>query len=956
MVTNIMTPITISTTDVLRRLISVCLIFSCSFIARAQNKPRPNKEPILKVLRSMKSQDSAATLAKKLIDSARHNNNEAFEARVLLAQAYQAYGIGNEHDALTFGREATKLATTKDSLTYEKAPIMVAYMLSREAKTVEALNIAFKILKECDSRGWKSLSIDCHACIADIYRSIDNPKQALPYAEQASKDALSLKDTAAYIFALSNISNILSERSMSSPANLTKAIQLMQQVLDKKYAHFLSDFSIARYQGNLGRLYLMTKQDKKAEDILTQSLVLSRKGDFKTLEKHNLNELMTMYVDHKEFKKAAQFGEMAVAIQPESQSNISVQKNIYNHLTDAYKGLGDYKNAFKYNYLYRKLNDSINALEKARDAAELDKKYQADKRLLIAANQTKLVEVQRNYLIALALVIVIVSIISYRWFILKKRREAALLAEEHRQLEKLDALKTRFFANISHELRTPLTLIMGPANQLMNFNNYEDEQRGMLQTISNNSKKLLTIVNELLDLGKLEAGKLTVVPKVVALSSFIKTLFQAFASAAEYKEINYNLFNSVSPTLFILLDQEKFEKIANNLIGNAIKFTPHTGTITVAMATKPDIIEFSVANTGTGIQPQDLPHIFDRYYQGKRNEAPLEGGTGIGLAIAREFTELMGGHIAIDNNWGKGVLFKVTIPLKIAEDRVTEIPIANSAFFITPPHHELSSGKQLIMLVEDHHEMTAYIADILRPLYILVTTNNGSEALKKLQELPATPSLIISDVMMPEMDGFTLLETLKQSATYCNIPVIMLTALADTRHKLKALHIGVDDYLTKPFLSSELLARTANLINNAAARSGTGIQDDDEATTVINGRQVEQPVENSDLVLSPADLSWLEELETLVRKHTGKTDLTLAALSYELAISERQLFRRIKSITGLTPNKYIRAIRLQIAREAIESGKYRTIAEVSYAAGFDTPAYFSKLFKEHYGRDVNELL
>lgn len=950
-----MTPITITPTRPFRRLILLFFIFLWSFMAQAQNKSKPGKEPILKMLRGMKSQDSAAVLAKKLIDSARKNNNKPFEARVLLAQAYQAYGIGNEHDALTFAREATKLATPADSLTYEKSPIMAAYMLSREAQTVEALNVAFKILKECDSRGWKSLSIDCRACIADIYRSIDNPKQALPYAEQASKDALSIKDTAAYIFALSNISNILSERSISSPTNLAKATLLMEQVLDKKYQHFLSDFSVARYQGNLGRLYLMTNQDKKAEEILMQALATSREGGFKTLEKHNLNELMTMYVDHKDFKKAVQYGEMAVKLQPEEQSNITIQKNIYDHLTIAYKGIDDYKNAFKYNYLYSRLNDSINALDKTHDAAELDKKYQADKRLLIAATQTKLVKVQRNFLIALALVIVVASVLSYRWFIIKKKREAALLAEEHSQLEKLDAMKTRFFANISHELRTPLTLITGPANQLMSFNNYEDEQRGMLQTISNNSKKLLNIVNELLDLGKLEAGKLVITPKAVALSSFVKTLFQAFASAAEYKEINYSLLNSVNPTLFVLLDQEKFEKIANNLISNAIKFTPHTGTITVTVATKPNMIEFSVANTGMGIQPNDLPHIFDRYYQGKHDEAPLEGGTGIGLAIARELTELLGGGITVENNWEKGAVFKARIPLKIASEPAVEITVDENNFKVAR-FGKPDTGQQLIMLVEDHHEMAAYIADILRPLYRLITANNGREALKKLQELPATPSLIISDVMMPEMDGFTLLETLKQSPAYCNIPVIMLTALADTRHKLKALHTGVDDYLTKPFLSSELLARTANLINNAAARSGATVPDDEDIIIVANGQQFEQATESPDLVLSPADLSWLEELEVMVRKHTGKTDLTLAALSYELAISERQLFRRIKSITGLTPNKYIRAIRLQIGREAIESGKYRTIAEVSYAAGFDTPAYFSKLFKEHYGRDVNELL
>ncbi|HEY9197672.1 MAG TPA: ATP-binding protein, partial [Mucilaginibacter sp.] len=669
-----------------------------------------------------------------------------------------------------------------------------------------------------------------------------------------------------------------------------------------------------------------------------------------------LNELMTMYVDHKDFKKAVQYGEMAIAIQPAAQSNLTIQKNIYNHLTDAYKGLDDYKNAFKYNSLYHKLNDSINALDKVRDAAELDKKYQADKRLLIAANQTKLVEIQRNFLIVIALLITVASVIGYRWFILKKKREAALLAEEHSRLEKLDAMKTHFFANISHELRTPLTLIMGPANQLMDFNNYADEQRGMLQSIAKNSKKLLNIVNELLDLGKLEAGKLTVNLRPVALASLIKALYQGFASAAEYKAINYRLIDSIDPTLFVSLDQEKFEKIVNNLINNAIKFTPHGGDITVTSTAKQGKIEFSVANAGTGIQPEDLPHIFDRYYQGKWDNAPLEGGTGIGLAIVREFTELMGGRISVENKRGEGVMFKADLPLHITMQAPVEI-VASESGFKTNGHTVISAAGQLIMLVEDQHEMAAYIADILRPTYKLVIVGNGSEALKKLQELPAPPSLIISDVMMPEMDGLTLLKTLKQSAEYYRIPVIMLTALADTHHKLKALHTGVDDYLTKPFLSSELLARTANLITNAAARTVAALAEDDELITAISESAVEQSTtENTDQILSPADLLWLEELETKVRKYTGKTDLTLAMLSYELAISERQLFRRIKSITGLTPNKYIRAIRLQIAREAIESGKYRTIAEVSYVAGFDTPAYFGKLFKEHYGRDVNELL
>lgn len=949
-----MTPVNFYSAYPVKRIVLCCLLICCLLSALAKKTSKPVKEPVLKKLKGMKNQDSAAMLAKHLVDSARKNKDVAFEARVLLARAYQAYGIGNERDALIFGREATRLATPADSVTYEKAPIMVAYMLSREAKTVEALNVAFKILKECDNRGWKGLSIDCRSCIADIYRSIDKPKQALLYAEQAAKDAQSLKDTAAYIFALSNISNILSGHGMATPANLVRSTRLMEQVLDEKYRHFLSDFNIARYQGNLGRLYMMAHEDARAEKILNQSLALSRKGDFKTLQKHNLNELITLYVDHHEFKKAVLYGEEAVAIQPEEQSNLTIQKNIYNHLTDAYEGLGDYKNAFKYTNLYHRLKDSINAIDQARDADELDKKYRADKRLLVAAGQTRLVKVQRNFLIALAVIVVIASVIGYRWFIVKKRKEAARLAEEHRQLEKLDALKTRFFANISHELRTPLTLIMGPADQLLTLNTADHEQQNMLLTISRNSKKLLNMVNELLDLSKLESGNLGLKLKPVALASFIKALYQAFVSAAGYKEIDYRLINSVAPTLFVSLDEEKFEKIVNNLIGNALKFTPYTGAITVTAATEANRLEFSVSNSGKGIHPDDLPHIFDRYYQGKAEDAPLEGGTGIGLALVREFTELMGGHVVVDNNWGKGIAFKISIPFAIAQmPEGEEGPPSADGEVLLPVDTALDENAPIVMLVEDHHEMAAYIAAVLKPHYNLIIVNNGRQALNKLQELTVLPNLIISDVMMPEMDGFTLLETLKQSSTYYNIPVIMLTALAHQRDKLKALHIGVDDYVTKPFLSTELLARVANLISNASYRNKIN---QEEAGEMTAARSPKFQTNEAESTLSPADMAWLWELEAVVRKHIGKTDFTLTELGYELNISERQLFRRIKTLTGLTPNKYIRAIRLQIAREAIESGKYRTLAEVSYIAGFDTPSYFSKLFKEQYGRDVNDLL
>lgn len=898
----------------------------------------------------MKATDSAAVFAKKLIDSARKHHDQPFEARVLLAQAYQAYGIGNEKEALAFGRQAHKAASPADTTTYEKSATMVAYMLSRQGKTVDALNVVFTILKECEARGWKAAGIDAKMCLADIYRVIKNVKQALPYAQQAANDALSIKDTAAYTFALSNISNIISENDTTQATN-QKAARILEQILQPRYQKFISDFTRSRYLGNLARLYIRNGQDNLAIATLIQSMDIAKKGNFKSLLKHDLNELMTLYRNRGDYKTAIKYGEQTIAVEPGEQTSISLQRNIYNQLMLSYKGAKDYKNALKYADFYHKLNDSITAAETARSADELDKKYRADKRLLLASTQTKLLSVQRDYIIAIAALVVIAFGIIYNWLIAKKKREAALMTEEHKQLEKLDALKTRFFANISHELRTPLTLILGPADQLLNSPDEQskDQQQKNLTTISRNSKKLLNMVNELLDLGKLEAGKLTLKLTPVALARFIKVTYQGFSSAAEYKKIQYRLDCDITDDIFVQLDEDKFEKICNNLISNAIKFTPASGSITVSARIAGKQIEFMVANTGTGIHPDDMPHIFDRYYQGRRQEDSYEGGTGIGLAITREFAELMNGSVFIDNTWGVGTTFHVAIPLVPAKPAtLTPVPTLHYES-IDAKINSNAFNKPTILLVEDHHEMAAYVASILSPFYTLITALNGAVAISMLHKMTELPQLIITDVMMPEMDGFTLLQKLKESLTFCNIPVIILTALADNHNKLKALHTGVDDYITKPFLSSELIARTTNLINNAAARAVVSNPDLEELGDAAD-------VKTAIPAVSPADLAWLAEIEALVRKQVGKVEFNLGMLSYDLSISERQLFRRIKNVTGLTPNKYIRAIRLQIAREAIESGKYRTLAEISYVAGFDTPAYFAKLFKEQYGRDVNDLL
>nr|WP_067057924.1 ATP-binding protein [Mucilaginibacter sp. L294] len=915
-------------------------------------------KPTLKKITQFNNIDSARRYSDSLLNVARQQNNKVFEGQVLYLTSFKYYQAGEEVKALEYARRAVANSSPEsDSSTYAKSRIMIAYMLSRSGKNEAALKEAFDVLKLTDKYGWRKLRIECRICIADLYRPLRDRNSALPIALQAVNEARAIKDTSLYIAAASMLSNVYSnaiKHGNVSPSDITKAVFYLEQVLSNPYLQQLSAFKKVNYMGNLGRLYEMQGRYDKADDVLNSSLEVALKNNYPSLAKHNLNELMTLSIGHKNYSKAVAYGQRALTIQAGANGNTTLQRNIYNKLSTAYEGLKDYKQAFNFAVRENQLNDTILTAEQTRAAAELDKKYQNDKRLLQASSRNSLLQQQRNFTIIIAIFILFAIIAIYRWFVYKKKKEAAALALEHKQLAKMDAMKSKFFANISHELKTPLTLIIGPAQQLLNNAEATGPEKNNLQTIARNSKKLLNMVNELLDLGKIESGTLAVKAQPVQLASFIKLIYQGFASAAEYKDITYTLICRVDENLYVSLDRDKFERVVNNFISNAIKFTPATRSVNIVAGVEGDMICFSVQDNGPGIHPQDLSQIFDRYYQGNQNRMNAEGGTGIGLSIAKEFTELMGGRVEVENSYGEGVTFKAYIPLVPVTVQNSQVILQDDVVQIPPT--DVITGSKYILLVEDHDEMVKYIASILSPYYRIQTANNGIKALEVLQSAEVLPDLIISDVMMPEMDGFALLGKLKEHPTYCHIPVIMLTALADSRNKLHALNIGVDDYLTKPFISDELLARAHNLLNNAGGRAYEDDNNDADEEKDQEQITIEQAVKQKTTQPSPADLAWLNDLEKTVRTYIGKTNINLLMVSDEMAISERQLFRRIKSITGLTPNKYIRAIRLQVSREAIESGKYRTIAEISYMAGFETPAYFSKLFKEYYGRDVNGLL
>ncbi|RFZ82698.1 response regulator [Mucilaginibacter terrenus] len=939
------------------KAVLTCVMLFAAFYGQAQQQPAA-ADPLSR-LKDLTEVKDIKLFGDSLLKKARQQNNKVLEGRILSAVSYKCYKAGEEIEALKYAQQGAVVAPKSDSVTYVRLRTLIAWMYSRQGNSKEALKIAFAVLRESEQAGWKALVVDCKICISDLFRPVKNAANAIAYADQAAKESLAIKDTIRYVNAISMLANAYSNNPKPNsdlpPENLRKAVYYLETLLKKPFEDKLNLFAKVNIMGNLGMFYQDQNRFNEAEKITLAAYELAKKNNFVSLQKHDLRELMTIEIGRKDFKKAVEYGERALATQAEANSSRLMLVSTYRRLTEAYTGVGNYKLALKYSEKTRDLNDSLLSEDQQRIASDLDKRYKADTQLLVAAHNNTMLTQQRNFIILLGSVVLVILTIVYTWIAGRKKREAAALAEEHRQLAQLDTMKNRFLANISHELKTPLTLIMGPAEQLLNHNVVPEQQKSNLLAIQRNGKKLLDIVNELLDLGKIESGNITLKPSTVNIHELITLIFQSFTSAAEYKKVSYSLSCDIDRALTISIDRDKFEKIANNLISNALKFTPASHAVNVKATTTNGFVNFTVHDNGDGIHPDDVPYIFDRYFQSNRN-TPAEGGTGIGLSIAKEFAELMGGTVKVESSYGLGSTFTAEIPIVAATKQDKAPKDAKQLSIIAKTTFLPVTESSTILLVEDHREMADYIISIIGQDYQVLTADSGISALSSLDSINRLPDLIISDVMMPGMDGFTLLDHLKAHPKYFKIPVIMLTALADSKSKMRALHTGVDDYLTKPFMRDELLARAANLINNAAFRDKPAPDEQKEDSLLVLPVACAQTDPEPLRDLSPSDMAWLATLEDTVRKFIGKTDLNLAMLSYEMAISERQLFRRIKAITGLTPNKYIRTIRLQIAREAIESGRYRTVAEIAYAAGFDTPAYFSKLYKEHFGRDASELI
>jgi len=581
-------------------------------------------------------------------------------------------------------------------------------------------------------------------------------------------------------------------------------------------------------------------------------------------------------------------------------------------------------------------------------------------------------EKERRGLATVILLIVLLfsAVLAYYYVQLQKVNKKA--QQQSEQLKTLDIAKSRFFANVSHELRTPLTLLLGPVSTLLKEPSLSDKQAHLLQLAHQSGKQLEQLVTDILDLSKLEMGKMELDEKPTELAAFFRMHLAQFESLAESRGIGFSFDIAVADDAVVHLDQAKCRQILNNLLANAFKFTPSGGHVAAALALTDGWLHLSIADTGPGIHPDDLPNLFDRYFQTTRPDKPAEGGTGIGLALCHEYAQLFGGKIEVDSTLGEGSVFRVAFPVALAsgagaysETPVSPITVADSdvwpqsfATSETSASPYTAVGKPTILVVEDNPDLQAYIRLILSEKYHVVTAENGQAALGvmgyELGEMSEptwfqkthhasriTPDLILSDLMMPVMDGHQLLERLKSDDATRHIPVIMLTARADARDKLRALRIGVDDYLHKPFDEEELLARIENLLRNQAARQ-----------QAVAG---EVEPETARPLMSAPDREWLATFEGYIQKHYANDILSVSGLAHEFAMSESTLLRQLKRLTGLSPVQYVQEVRLEEARRLLESRAYNSIAQVAAKVGYEDARSFARSFKQRYGKLPSEM-
>ena len=539
---------------------------------------------------------------------------------------------------------------------------------------------------------------------------------------------------------------------------------------------------------------------------------------------------------------------------------------------------------------------------------------------------------QKMYIVLFSIILFLligIMVYIYRTILMKRRIE-----------EEANKAKLQFFTNISHELRTPLTLIADPVNYIIHDDNLNSQQRSMLQIVQRNVLVLIQLVSEILDFRKVQNGKMELRLSDFNLAESMKQWIKLFSASAQKKHITISM--DAPDTIMLRADQDKIERICYNLLSNALKYTSEGGEITLTAKEENGRVMISVADNGCGISSDELPYIFDRFYQAKN----AGRGTGIGLAIVKAFTELHHGEVSATSIEGKGSTFTIHIPVR-QKGEVTNQPtekieqlvepssaeeVLNQARHIDELIQPYQTDKPEVLIIDDNIDIRTYLRSVLSEKYNVSEAADGKVGLELARKI--VPDIVLSDIMMPVMDGLAFCQQLKTDKAISHIPVILLTARSLDEQRAEGYEHGADAYLSKPFSLRLLFSRIDNLIQSRKKLSKLfSNSDENDAFEKLSNE---------------TDKTFAAQLRKIIQDNLSDNEFNVERIGDEIGLSRVQLYRKVKALTGYSPVEMLRKARLTRARHLLRTTE-KTVSEVAYAVGFSTPSYFSKCYKDEFG-------
>ncbi|NER18687.1 ATP-binding protein [Spongiivirga citrea] len=760
----------------------------------------------------------------------------------------------------------------------------------------------------------------------------ESVEEAYNLARSALKDAKLINDEA---------SEYLTYVYLSDLSGHVGKVEECKQYIDLALPYFKKEGNVemaSRLHSILNSYYLEKKDYKNVtKNFNNQLAYLNNKNKPLLLAKTYYYYGYFKRYRLKDYREAlVQLDKSFAIYQNLNEKETLLYQRLLRDLASCHIELGNYEKASKFYQKAYDLKDDLTKKANRKRSKEVESKYkalQSEQEITLLSTQNELIMEQKESQQRLYTAgIILTALAGIFIFILFKNRQKTTS-----KLRELDTAKSHFFANISHELRTPLTLIKGHIQNKLSDKKIGENDKNDFQVVLNNTDRLAQLVNQILDISKIESGNMGLSISQVKPIEVINSIVHDFKAAAYHKQIDFDLdINNKNVTGWT--DVDALQKIVTNLLSNALKFTPENGKIKVRADAKNSKLYFEIKNSGDGLTSEEKANIFKRFYQSQH----AKGGTGIGLALVNELVKLHGGTIEVDTVENEFTKFSFNIALNKDDIKNATIKISPTTSKIKTNTHEDTSiinvenesndELPILLIVEDNPDLGNLLQNNFSNSYRVIRALNGKEGCNIAYE--KIPDIIISDVMMPIMDGTQLTEQLKKDERTSHIPIILLTAKAGDENTLFGLETGADDYITKPFNQKILATKVVNLLANRKRLQQRYSQ--------------EIVLKPKDIAVNSVDEQFLTKVQSVLDDNLVESEFTAEAFANAIEMSRMQLHRKLKALTGLSTTEFIRSQRLKMASQLLKKGD-TNISQIGYAVGFSDPAYFTKCFKETYG-------